>query len=629
VGGGNGTIFRISPAGTFAFVHIFAPGEGAHPFATLFQNGNGTFYGTTTADGAHGLGTIFSFGLSGGFTNLHSFIRNEGVSPQAAFTPGTNGNLFSVASSGGRFGMGSLFQLSGLSPFIIVAPTNQTVGAGDTVSFTVLAGGSAPFTFQWLFNSNNLANGRATSGARTSILTLTSVTPDNSGFYTVLIQNSAGQILSAAAKLNVIPNPSIHITSPRSGTVVKNQEVTVSGTTSGDAIVARVYYRLNDGAWQLASSSDNWTHWKAIVSAATGTNELNAFAESAIGTYSKTNAVQFFSPPFVPIKGVYIGLFGVPDSFAPASSGFLSLSLNFKGGFSGGIQMAGTRGSFSGQFDSNGDASVTIPRRNQAPLTASLHLELATPDNRITGTLTDGSWVAELLVNRSTFDSHTNAAAVAGHYTFNIPGSSDPTSAPGGDSFGTLTVSTAGKIVASVSLADNTHFAQSVPLTQNGTFPFFAVLYAGKGIILGWLSFTNPAASVLGGEVNWYKPTAPSKYYPDGFTISSDASGDLYEPTNATGVLNATNAQIVLIGGDLSDTITNLFTFDSHNRVTDLSGNHLTLSFSSSTGTFKGSLIEPGSGRKLPFFGVMREDFGIGDGFFLGTSLSGNALLGP
>src|SRR4051812_31381443 len=415
--GGNGTIFRISPAGAFATVHLFAPGEGASSAGPLFQTGNGAVYGTTASEGAHGLGTVFTFGLGGGFTNVDSLTTSQGSSPHAGFTAGTNGNLFSVASSGGRYGMGTLFQISGLSPFIITAPTNETVLTGDNASFAVLAGGPGPFTFQWQFDSNNIVNSKVVSGATSSILMLSSVTPANSGFYSVLVKNSAGQVISAAARLNVIPVPTIRITSPARNAVVKTQQATISGTTDGDAAVARVYYQVNDSGWQLATTSDNWKHWKAIVPLDLGTNEVDAFAESVIGTYSVTNNVFLFASPFVPLQGFYYGLFGVPDAFSPDSSGFFNVNLRFSGAFSGRTQMAGARSTFSGQFDANGDATVVMARSGQTPLTASLHLDLLSANNQIIGTITDNSWNADLLANRAIFDARTNAAPQQGRYT--------------------------------------------------------------------------------------------------------------------------------------------------------------------------------------------------------------------
>jgi hypothetical protein len=39
--------------------------------------------------------------------------------------------------------------------------------------------------------------------------------------------------------------------------------------------------------------------------------------------------------------------------------------------------------------------------------------------------------------------------------------------------------------------------------------------------------------------------------------------------------------------------------------------------------------VEQATARRIHFQGVVRQDIGIGDGFFLGTNQTGQVLLGP
>ena len=105
----------------------------------------------------------------GGFSNIYSFNGGaDGSGPSAGLTGGTNGNFFGVAAGAGKNHSGTLFQLSGFSPFIIQAPVGPvTAVSGDTVVLTVIAGGSAPLSYQWQFNSINVLNGKNTTGATT------------------------------------------------------------------------------------------------------------------------------------------------------------------------------------------------------------------------------------------------------------------------------------------------------------------------------------------------------------------------------------------------------------------------------------------------------------------------------
>ena len=50
-------------------------------------------------------------------------------------------------------------------PAIITQPTNLTVLSGGTATFTVSVTGTAPFSYQWQFNSNNLPNSIITTVA--------------------------------------------------------------------------------------------------------------------------------------------------------------------------------------------------------------------------------------------------------------------------------------------------------------------------------------------------------------------------------------------------------------------------------------------------------------------------------
>jgi uncharacterized repeat protein (TIGR01451 family) len=88
------------------------------------------------------------------------------------------------------------------APTITGPPASQIVSTGATVSFTVNATGDS-LTYLWQFNGTNLPN------ANTASLTLSSVTPAQSGLYTVVVSNSAASIPSAAAQLLVVAPPDL------------------------------------------------------------------------------------------------------------------------------------------------------------------------------------------------------------------------------------------------------------------------------------------------------------------------------------------------------------------------------------------------------------------------------------
>jgi len=84
-------------------------------------------------------------------------------------------------------------------PAITAAPVNQTVAAGQSVTFGVTATGGGSMTYQWQKNGINIA------GATASSLTLNAITSDNGATFRVVVTDSAGSTTSPRATLAVLP----------------------------------------------------------------------------------------------------------------------------------------------------------------------------------------------------------------------------------------------------------------------------------------------------------------------------------------------------------------------------------------------------------------------------------------
>ena len=113
-------------------------------------------------------------------------------------------------------------------PGFAIQPASQTVTAGQPVTFSVTATGTAPFTYQWQKNNSNI------SGATSSTYTLSAtVSGDNGATFRVIVTNSAGSATSASATLTVTPAP----VGPSISTQPINQTVTV-GQTATFSVVA-------------------------------------------------------------------------------------------------------------------------------------------------------------------------------------------------------------------------------------------------------------------------------------------------------------------------------------------------------------------------------------------------------
>jgi len=95
-------------------------------------------------------------------------------------------------------GDGSL-NSSNASPVIYGFQTNVVAMAGQPVSLSVTAAGSAPLRFQWRFNQTNLLS------ATNATLTFDQARKTNGGKYSVIVSNAFGVGMSPESVLNIVP----------------------------------------------------------------------------------------------------------------------------------------------------------------------------------------------------------------------------------------------------------------------------------------------------------------------------------------------------------------------------------------------------------------------------------------
>jgi Immunoglobulin I-set domain len=89
-------------------------------------------------------------------------------------------------------------------PSIVTQPASQTVTVGQPATFTVVAAGTAPLSYQW----QNAATNANISGATSASYTIAATAlPDNGSTFRVAVTNSAGSITSATATLTVNSAP--------------------------------------------------------------------------------------------------------------------------------------------------------------------------------------------------------------------------------------------------------------------------------------------------------------------------------------------------------------------------------------------------------------------------------------
>ncbi|MBS0198529.1 MAG: immunoglobulin domain-containing protein [Planctomycetes bacterium] len=90
-------------------------------------------------------------------------------------------------------------------PQIVDQPADAFALSGDPVALTVTNSGTAPFTYRWSRDGQELLNGGAVSGADGPTLTINPADVTDWGRYSVRVSNLCGDSTSAAATLIVTP----------------------------------------------------------------------------------------------------------------------------------------------------------------------------------------------------------------------------------------------------------------------------------------------------------------------------------------------------------------------------------------------------------------------------------------
>jgi hypothetical protein len=508
----------------------------------------------------------------------------------------------------------------GLAVCPLTLPAQSVTLAWDPSTSTNVAGyavyyGSDEFYF----------DGQMMDVGTNTIATVTGLEPGSTYFFAVVAYDvNYGESLPANRIEYTVPGNDIAAKADNSVTFNARRPVTASFSLfiNGNGTVAP---NLTGKALQLGNKYTltatpakgsvfaNWVS-NGIVVATTPKYTLSVAPNVAM-------QANFIPNPFIPLAGTYHGLFYVSDNAAEESSGSFVATVTSAGAYSAKLCLGAGSYSHSGVLSLTGAASKSILRPGLSPLTVQLQLGLT--NGPLTGTISDGTWTADLMADAVVY-SKANPAPQAGKYTVLIPGSENASTQPGGDGFGAVTVSDEGNVTFSGMLGDGTTITSTSIVSSEGQWPLYVSLYGGQGSILGWLSFTTDGG--IGGQTGWFKlPQATAKLYPGGFTNGAEAMGSAYRYNNDLPILNFTAGQLSLLNGDLAQSIINQISLGPDAQATNQSDGNLI--FTTASGLFKGSVINPETGNPITINGVVLQNQNFGAGFFLGASESGEVLL--
>ncbi len=185
------------------------------------SDGQGVIPATTNTYVAVSAGAFHNVGLlpEGKVFAWGSSLFNQTNSP-------TYSGFIRIAA-GGYHNLGVVAPVGDNPPVILVQPYSQAAPISKDASFSVMAVGAPPLSYQWQRNGTNLI------GKTSNILSLPNVQPANAGTYTVVITNANGVVVSTGAILTPFYEPPSITAEPQDVTKLCGENATFAVTAQG------------------------------------------------------------------------------------------------------------------------------------------------------------------------------------------------------------------------------------------------------------------------------------------------------------------------------------------------------------------------------------------------------------
>ncbi|MDB6027417.1 MAG: hypothetical protein JWM68_3640 [Verrucomicrobiales bacterium] len=275
-----------------------------------------------------------------------------------------------VSNVGGSVTSGNATLTLNTPPTITTQPASQTVNQGATATFSVVATGGAPLSYQWKFNAVNI------SGATSSSYIKSNVQSSDAGNYSVSVSNASGSVTSANAALTVNVPPSI-TTQPASQTV--NQGATASFSVVGTG-TAPLTYQWSFNAVNISGATSS----SYIKSNAQSTDAGNyaVTVSNVAGSVTSANAVLTVNvPPSITTQPASQTVNqGASATFSVVATGTAPLTYQWK--FNG-VNISGATGSSyvksNAQSTDAGNYAVTISNAAGSVTSANAALTVNVP----------------------------------------------------------------------------------------------------------------------------------------------------------------------------------------------------------------------------------------------------------
>ena len=522
------------------------------------------------------------------FTTLSSTVTSGGLTTSYTATGSTNYyrvTLTAIATydTGGTYGtpVGTtktlLYGTAVTGPSITTQPASATVTPGTSVTFTVVASGTATLTYQW-----NKA-GAAISGATNASYTIASPQAADAGSYTVTVTNSAGSTTSSAATLTVnaaATAPAIN-TQPASISITTGSSVTFTVVASGTPTLTYQWSKNNTAISGATSPSYTIASAQASDAASytvTVTNSAGSVSSSAatLTVNAAATAPAFTTQPSsqTVTAGASVTLTVVASGTSPLSYQWKKAGTTISGATSASYTIASAQSADASSYTcvvTNSAGSVTS---NAATLTvnaAGTAPSITTQPS--SATVSAGSTATFTVVASGTaplgYQWYKNANIISGAssatYTITSAQAADAGSyvcivtnsvGSAGSNAATLTVSAVSvaptiatqPVSVTVSAGGNAQFS----VVANGTAPLTYQWYKGVVVITGATTSNYALTGVQAGDAGNYTCVVTNSV---GSATSNAATLTVNSPATAPTITTQPASATVTAGGSATFTV--------------------------------------------------------------------------